>query len=60
MIDVCELLTYERREFCDKLVEVGDTGDSMYIILDGHIDFTIDLIDKELSGKDIDQLCYDL
>ena len=32
----------------------------MYIILDGHVDFTIDLNEKELSGKEIDQLCSDL
>jgi len=49
MLDVGELVTYERKNAGDCIINFGDNQDKMYIILDGKVDFKIDLYKSYLK-----------
>jgi len=51
--DVCELLTYEFHEKDDHLVEYDVPYESMFIILDGQIDFSLNLKQHKVQDKHI-------
>ena len=42
------------------MIDVGENQDSMYMILDGAVEFFIDLKIHNLVPKDVDDLCSDL
>ena len=60
LLDVCEYLTYETAEEGDKIIEYGKNTDEMYFILDGQVDFFVDLKQNEMRTKQVDDLCNDL
>ena len=43
MLDVCEFITYEHRKEGEHIIDYEEDGDSMYIILDGQVDFFVDV-----------------
>lgn len=60
LLDVCEYLTYEQAEEGDKIIEFGTNTDEMYFVLDGTVDFFVDLKQNEMRSKQVDELCNDL
>ena len=60
MHDVCELVTHQ---FCDKdqvLYNIGEEDDKMYIILDGVVEFSIDMEAHNPDVEDAKELGCDL
>ena len=60
LLEVCEFLTYEHKSYGGTLIEFGESSDSMYIVLDGTVDFTVNLMKHHIGDKQVDELCNDL
>jgi hypothetical protein len=60
LLDVCEFITYEHKKEGEHIVKYEDEGDSMYIILDGQIDFFVDVKKYDIRKKQVDDLSKDL
>ena len=53
--DVCELVTHEQYPK-GKLYDIGDGGDKMYIVLDGLVEFSIDMEKHHVIMDDAEEL----
>ena len=60
LLDVCECLTYEHKEFGEKIIEPGDSPDTMYILLDGQANIYIDMRKVNIRDGEVDELCADM
>ena len=60
LLDVCEYLTFEKCQQNTTLVNYGDQPDCLYIVMDGKVNFFIDLKQYHLGPKETDELCHDL
>jgi len=47
--DACEYLTYEKIEAGVKFINQGDAPDSLYIVMDGVVNFYADLKENDLN-----------
>ena len=43
LLDVCEFLTYEHFEFGNTFINFEEPKDSLYIVLDGKVNFVVDM-----------------
>lgn len=57
---MCEYLTYRFYEEGDQILDYGDCPDMMYIIMDGTVDFVVDLERQQLPGQEIIEIARDL
>ena len=60
LLDVCEFLTYEYIDFGKTFVDFGEEKDSLYIVLDGKVNFVVDMGRHFLQDPQVDEICQDL
>ena len=59
LADICEFLTYEHVSYSE-LLKYGENYDNLYIVMDGNVDLTVNLMKHNLGDKELDELCEDL
>ena len=60
MQDACELLNYESYSNGDTIYSYGDQCDKMFIILEGKVEFSLDMNENRLSTSEVDELSRDV
>lgn len=59
MQDACELLNYESYSNGDTIYSYGDQCDKMFIILEGKVEFSLDMNENRLSSSEVEELSRD-
>jgi hypothetical protein len=57
---LCELLTYEKFEIGQPVYKFKEPNDKMYIIIEGKVDFQLNMKKDNLTTKEKEQLAYDI
>ena len=57
---VCELLQYEEYENGHKLYDYHDYDDRLFIVLDGRVEFSVDMKTQVLTGSELQDLAFDV
>ena len=60
MQDACELLNYESYSNGDTIYSYGDQCDKMFIILEGKVEFSLDMNENRLSSSEVEELSRDV
>ena len=60
MSDACELVTHEHHKKGDVLYNLNDENDKMYIVIDGRVDFSLDMEKEDIMLDTAEELGEDL
>ena len=58
--EVCEMLTYEKRYKDENVVDLGKSYDQMWIVLDGRIEFKINVKEQKLTTQEVQKIADDM
>ena len=60
LLEVCEMLTYEKRYQDETIVDFGRCYDQMWIVLDGNVEFKINIKENPMTTAEIQNIADDM
>ena len=60
LLEVCEMLTYEKRYTDENVVDFGKCYDQMWIVLDGKIEFKINIQENPMTTAEVQNIAEDM